>query len=40
MSKLFFIAIVVVALVAAGILYWLNQPEPIKTTGDAIEAVS
>ena len=38
--KLFFIIVVIIALVTAGIWYWLNRPEPVKTTGEAIEGVS
>ena len=30
----------VVALAAAGIIYWRNQPEPIRTTEEAIEVLT
>ena len=33
------VALVLIALLAGG-LYWWTRPEPIKTTGEAIEALS
>ena len=35
-----FTGLVVAALAVAGFIYWLNQPEPVKTTEEAIEVLS
>lgn len=41
MKNIWIIAgLTVLALATAGIIYWLNRPEPVKTTQEAIEVLS
>lgn len=41
MKKVWIIAgLTVLALAAAGTIYWLNRPEPVKTTEEAIKVLT
>lgn len=41
MKKVWIIAsLTVLALATVGLIYWWNQPEPVKTTEDAIQVLS